>query len=112
MSRSDIDIDYFKKRLVAHRVELQDLLDLSQEASAPVTLDQTSIGRLSRMDAMQAQAMAQETERRRNLEIQKIDAALVRIENGDYGYCIRTDEEIPIERLELDPAAATVVHKS
>jgi DnaK suppressor protein len=109
MSRSDIDIEYFKKRLVHLKHELQALLELSQEASSPVVLDQTSVGRLSRMDAMQRQAMAQETERRRRVEVQKIEAALKRMDEGEYGYCIKTGEEIPLKRLELDPAAATIV---
>lgn len=56
--------------------------------------------------------MAQETERRRHLEIRKIEAALKRIEEGEFGYCITTGEEIPLERLELDPAAATIVRRA
>jgi len=109
MSRSDIDNEYFKKRLLDLKQELQALLELSQDASSPVMLDQTSVGRLSRMDAMQRQAMAQETERRRRVEIQKIEVALKRMDEGEYGYCIKTGEEIPLQRLELDPAAATIV---
>ncbi len=109
MSRSDIDIEYFKNRLLHLKQELQALLELSQGASSPVVLDQTSVGRLSRMDAMQSQAMAQETERRRHVEIQKIEAALERMDEGEYGYCIKTGEEIPLQRLKLDPAAATIV---
>lgn len=109
MSQADIDIEYFKKRLIELKRELVDLLELSQDASSPVVLDQTSVGRLSRMDALQAQAMALETQRRRQLEIQKINAALKRMEDGEYGYCIKTGEEIPLQRLELDPAAATIV---
>jgi len=103
MSRSDIDIEHFKKRLFNLKHELQALLELSEGASSPVVLDQTSVGRLSRMDAMQGQAMAQETERRRRV------AALKRMDEGEYGYCIKTGEEIPLKRLELDPAAATIV---
>jgi len=109
MSRPELDIEYFKTRLEDLKRELQELLDLSQEASSPVKLDQTSVGRLSRMDALQAQAMAQETARRRKTEIQKIEAALKRIEEGEFGYCIKTGEEIPLKRLQLDPAAATIV---
>jgi len=109
MSRPDIDIEYFKKRLLDLKHELLALLELSQEASSTVVLDQTSVGRLSRMDAMQAQAMAQETERRRRVQIQKIEAALKRMDEGEYGYCVKTGEEIPLKRLELDPAAATIV---
>jgi len=112
MSRPELDIEYFKTRLEDNKRELLDLLDLSQEASSTVKLDQTSVGRLSRMDALQAQAMAQETARRRRTEIQKIEAALKRIEEGEFGYCIKTGEEIPLKRLQLDPAAATIVAAS
>lgn len=109
MALSKRDIELFKQQLLANRQELENLIELSHEAAAPVKLDQTSVGRLSRMDAMQGQAMAQENERRRQVELQKINSALQRIEEGEYGYCIKTGEEIPRERLELDPAAATIV---
>ena len=109
MALSDEDVREFKKQLLVKKQELENLLKLASAATAPVELDQTSVGRLSRMDAMQAQAMAQENERRRKTEIQKIMSALQRIEEGEYGYCIKTGEEIPRERLELDPAAPTIV---
>jgi len=109
---SELDLDYFRAKLLARKVELEGLLDISKDAGAPVELDQTAVGRLSRMDAMQNQAMALETERRRHQEISRIDAALKRMEEGEYGYCLETGEPIPRARLELDPAAATaVLHK-
>lgn len=107
--RTDLDIAHFHARLLERREELLMLLEASAPSSAPVKLDQTSVGRLSRMEAMQAQAMAQETERRRRGEIERVNAALVRIADGEYGYCVVTGEPIPIERLELDPAAPTIV---
>ena len=61
------------------------------------------------MDALQSQAMAQETARRRQLDIKRIDAALMRLEEGEYGYCATCGEMIPRGRLELDPAAVTCV---
>lgn len=76
----------------------------STEGSRPVELDQTRMGRLSRMDALQGQAMAQETERRRKNELQRIEAALMRVESGDYGYCVTCGEEISAKRLALDPS--------
>ena len=89
--------------------ELRQALEETARASAgsrePVELDQTRVGRLSRMDAMQGQAMSQELERRRKLELVRIDAALERVKAGDYGYCASCDEPIAPKRLELDPAA-------
>ncbi|MDP7548812.1 MAG: TraR/DksA C4-type zinc finger protein, partial [Alphaproteobacteria bacterium] len=67
------------------------------------------VGRLSRMDAMQDQAMAQESERRRMGELQRIEAALERLTGGDYGYCVSCEEAIAPARLELDPAVATCI---
>ncbi len=74
------------------------------EAAAVVELDQTRVGRLSRMDALQGQAMSQERERRRLIQLQKIAAALKRIEHDDYGYCTECGEKIAFKRLEFDPA--------
>lgn len=74
-----------------------------------VTLDQTSVGRLSRMDAMQVQAMALATEQKRGVEIRRIEAAIRRIDEGEYGFCLTCGEEIAAKRLAVDPATATCV---
>ena len=76
---------------------------------APVELDQQSVGRLSRMDAIQVQAMAEAQAGRRKATLQRIDEAIGRIEAGEYGYCVSCGEEIAPKRLELDPAVATCV---
>ncbi|MCG8357826.1 MAG: TraR/DksA family transcriptional regulator [Kiloniellales bacterium] len=96
-------------RLLARRQEIHDLTATSAEDRRPVELDQTRVGRLSRMDALQSQAMALETERRRALELRRIAAALQRLEEGEYGYCVTCGEEIPIERLSVDPATPQCV---
>ena len=70
----------------------------------PVELDQSRVGRLSRMDALRDQAMAVESERRRGVEIVRIDAALARIEGGEYGFCLVCEDDIGVKRLEFDPA--------
>ncbi|MEQ8949299.1 TraR/DksA C4-type zinc finger protein [Parvibaculum sp.] len=95
----------FEKALRAELDELRAQSETSAQSRAPVTLDQQSVGRLSRMDAMQAQAMAQATERRRLARIKQVEAALKRIEDGEYGYCLTCGEEIEAKRLATDPAA-------
>lgn len=81
--------------------------DAAAEADrTPVTLDQESVGRLSRIDAMQVQAMALAAQRHRQAERNRIDAALKRIESGDYGWCMRCGEGIGAKRLDHAPAAA------
>ena len=95
----------FKNLLLAKREELSSLLTQSADDSKPVELDQTVQGRLSRMDAMQQQQMALETKRRREAEIARIDAALQRIEQGEYGECVECGEIVAEKRLMHDPAA-------
>jgi DnaK suppressor protein len=89
--------------------ELRELLALdtaTRTEQAPVDLDQARQGRLSRIDAMQQRAMAQETARRRVRRIAQIEAALARLASGDFGYCMVCDEAINIRRLRHDPAIA------
>ncbi len=100
----------FKQRLSRQQQKLLDLKQTGEEAAGTVELDQTSVGRLARMDALQGQAMSQERERRRQIELQKIASALRRIESGDYGLCVHCEEEIAPPRLEFDPATPLCIN--
>jgi len=105
-----VDTEHFRQLLLQRRNALQSLAEAGQEAAETVELDQSKVGRLSRMDALQAQAMSQERERRRALVLQRITSALQRIESGDYGYCLQCDEPIATPRLEFDPAVTLCIH--
>ncbi len=96
--------DYFHTLLKQKLLELQEVEEQSLKSAETVELDQSKVGRLSRMDAMQQQAMSQEQLRRRRQEILRIQAALRRIESDDYGYCTACGEEINPQRLKIDPA--------
>jgi len=102
---ADIDPDRFKALLLQRRDHLLSVAETGEEAAQPIELDQARMGRLSRMDALQGQAMSLETKRRRESALQRIAAALHRIEEGDYGYCLDCGEAISSRRLEVDPAA-------
>ena len=102
--RRKLDLKALKQRLEAERANLLEVSESAAEARRPVELDQQSVGRLSRMDAMQVQAMAQAVEVRRRGRLQRIEAALKRMDTDDYGYCTSCDEDIPLKRLEIDPA--------
>ncbi len=94
-----------RDRLLKLRQELEALAAAGQESAAVVELDQSKVGRLSRMDAMQAQAMAQASGQRREAMLRNIDAALKRIDDGDYGLCCDCGEPIDPRRLDFDPTA-------
>lgn len=104
-----LDLARFREKLLARREELLVEDRMSEADRAPVTLDQDSVGRLSRIDAMQVQAMALAQARRRQSERAAIDAALRRIDEGEYGYCLTCGEDIAPARLEHNPAALTCI---
>lgn len=99
----------FKSLLLALKKELLRAQETGDEAEKTVELDQARVGRLSRMDAMQAQAMSRETGRRRREKLMQIDAALARIDEDDYGYCQECGEDIARARLEIDPVATLCI---
>lgn len=82
------------------------LQELHNYASGtPVELDQTRVGRLSRMDALQQQAMAAGLRDRLLLKKQRLEAALTRLDEGVFGKCCRCGEPVALERLQADPGA-------
>lgn len=102
--------NHFRELLLQRQAELEVLTETGDEASKPVELDQTRVGRLSRMDAMQGQAMSLEAKRRREHELTRIVQALKRLELGEYGECLKCGEEIAVGRLEVDPAATLCIN--
>ena len=98
-----------RQRLEKERAELLALSEAAADERRPVVLDQQSVGRVSRMDAMQVQAMAQSVEARRRARLPLIEAALRRLDAGDYGYCTDCGEQIPAKRLAIDPTIARCV---
>ena len=101
--------DEARLRLLARKDELEAEDRTNADARDPITLQQDSVGRLSRMDAMQQQAMAQATQRRREAERRRIGAALERLDEGEWGWCTTCGEAIAEARLQHDPSVAQCV---
>ena len=95
-------LDHFRSRLELLAEEIRSAMESSKEDSGVVELD-TSIGRLSRMDAMQNQQMALELRRRQEQQLQRIANALKRMDKGTYGLCGKCKQPIAQDRLEVSP---------
>jgi DnaK suppressor protein len=99
--------DVLKRRYLPRMLEELDGLraasDTTSQDRKPVALDQSSVGRLSRMDAMQQQAMAAAQEMRRHGRIRALEAAIRRLDDGEFGWCEDCGEFIGERRLDLDP---------
>jgi len=93
-----------ESRLKENEKEIESLT-AETEAIAP----DVSIGRLSRLDSMQQQQMALANKRRHEEERNRLLEALRRIDAGNFGHCLLCHQDIPRERLELQPDAVTCV---
>ena len=102
-------ITYFRGRLKSLVDEIEAFLETSKDSAGVVELD-TSIGRLSRMDAMQDQQMALELRRRKKRQLLQVNNALKRIEENLYGLCSLCSQPIAEERLEAFPEVLTCVN--
>lgn len=101
--RTSAQIARFRERLAVELAEQRALSASTAQARAPVELDQQSVGRLSRIDAMQMQAMSAAAEGRRRSRIARIEQALRRCDDGSFGVCLECGEDIALPRLDLDP---------
>ena len=102
-------IEEFQKELLSRLQELEESEKSTTEDHATVELAQATQGRLSRIDAMQAQAMALETKRRREMGMLRIKAALKRIDDEEFGWCLSCGEEIVFKRLQWDPSTPNCI---
>lgn len=93
-----------RKRIERELAELEALQQATAGNAGPVALDQQSVGRLSRMDAMQGQAIAAASDRRRTGTIARLRRTLARMDEGEFGYCAECGEPIARGRLEADPS--------
>ncbi|GJM14424.1 MAG: molecular chaperone DnaK [Pseudohongiella sp.] len=96
-------LESLSRALCEQKFSLEKQLEMSRQAASVVVLDQTSVGRLSRMDAIQQQNMALSTRKKSQQQLRAIAAAMQRIDMGDYGYCVNCDDEINYERLRIRP---------
>lgn len=100
------ELEDFRLQLLGNLKEIDQMSEDNLEARAIVELDQQSVGRLSRIDALQQQAMAKATEARRAALRQRTIAALERISEGEFGFCADCGDEIEQKRLVFDPSIA------
>ena len=99
---------HFSSKLEALANDLRASINKHEIDAAPVALD-TSIGRLSRMDAMQSQQMALALKQRQQQQLLRVHKALEAVGEGMYGMCRKCGNPISEERLELQPDAVLCV---
>ena len=102
-------ITQLRIQLLAQQQELTDLLHNAYATTKPVTLDQQSVGRVSRIDAIQQQQMAIANQQQTGDMLKGIELALRRIDDASYGDCLECGEPIAFARLQAQPFASLCI---
>ncbi|ADE86161.1 RNA polymerase-binding protein DksA [Rhodobacter capsulatus] len=96
-------LEYFRRKLLAWKSEL---LEQSLETLEGLAESARNVPDLAdRASEETDRALELRTRDRQRKLVSKIDAALRRIENGEYGYCEMTGEPISLKRLDARPIA-------
>jgi DnaK suppressor protein len=88
-------------------VKLERSMRATEEALAPIELDPTAVGRISRIDSLQNQGLTRNLKEREQAKLSQVVGAYQRIEAGTYGVCTECGGEIPFARLEVFPETPT-----
>ena len=102
-------IDQLHQLLIAKQQELGRQMAGADASTKPVTLDQQSVGRVSRIDAIQQQQMSIANQQQTAQLVKRIELALQRIDNGEYGLCFQCEEPIAFARLQAQPFASLCI---
>jgi DnaK suppressor protein len=100
-------LDELRAEVRSQLSKLEASMVVSDEAAKPVELDQSAVGRLSRMSSIQSQGMAKGLREREAIRLALLQEAERRLDSGTYGVCTDCGAEIAFERLLIFPEAPT-----
>ncbi|MEO9869235.1 TraR/DksA C4-type zinc finger protein [Ekhidna sp.] len=104
-----MEVDEIRKKIEEEITKTQNLIDDYKEQSKPVSLD-SSIGRISRMDAINNKSITESALRQAEGKLSKLHQAFDNIDKPDFGKCIRCNQTIPIGRILLMPESNKCVN--
>ncbi len=96
-----------REELERQLAKLEKSMMVTDEALKTVELDQSAVGRLSRMDSLQSQGIAKGLREREVVGLALIQEAIRRLDAGTYGLCTVCGGEVAFERLLVFPESAT-----
>ncbi len=100
---NDRQLEYFRRKLLAWKAELLEQSAETLEGLAESARNVPDIA--DRASEETDRALELRTRDRQRKLVSKIDSALRRIDNGEYGYCEKTGEPISLKRLDARPIA-------
>jgi DnaK suppressor protein len=104
-----MDIEEIREKIRAEIIKTESVIIDYEELTQPVSPDD-SIGRLTRMDAIQNKSIAEAALREARDKLNKLKFALTHIDKPDFGKCAKCGSQIPIGRILLRPESPYCVH--
>jgi DnaK suppressor protein len=102
------DKEKLEQHIISEIKALKEKIVSYKEGAKPVELD-SAIGRVTRMDAINSKSISEESLRKAEINLLKLERALQNIDDPDFGLCIECGEEIPIKRLMIMPGSVLCV---
>ena len=103
------DKAHVKDVIAAKITELRLVVESDANAQEQIELDQTRVGRLARMDAVQHHAIAQAQGDRAAKQLRLLELLLSKVDDEDFGECHYCGEDIPVGRLLIRPESLRCV---
>lgn len=92
-----------KDKLLKLEKDLIESVESAKKSAKPVELDQQSVGRVSRIDAIQQQQLSLNSLKRQQMQLNQVRQALMKIDSDDFGLCGVCEEQISESRLLARP---------
>jgi len=101
--------DHVQERILEEIAATEKLVISYRELSKPIA-PENAIGRVSRMDAINNKSVNESALKKAELKLKNLKVAITKIEDSDFGICIRCKKPIPIGRILLLPQAISCVN--
>lgn len=98
-----------KRRIEEEIVVTRELVDKYRELTKPIA-PENAIGRVSRMDAINNKSVNEAALQKAELKLNNLQVALTKIDDDDFGICVRCNKPIPMGRILLMPQAISCVN--
>lgn len=98
-----------KARILEELDSTKDLVAKYRELTKPIA-PENAIGRISRMDAINNKSVNEAALRKAELKLNNLKVALTKIDDDNFGICLRCKKEIPLGRILLLPQAVSCVN--
>jgi len=104
----EINKTEIKAKILAEINKTQKHVEEYKELTKPVE-PENAIGRISRMDAINNKSVTEAALRKAEDKLNKLNIALSKVNDDDFGRCIRCNKTIPVGRILIMPQARTCV---